>query len=147
MSAMFGLKHQEGPKRERDCVIAVVERDGRVLLGMKAPGAEPYPDTWRLPGGGIEPGESNREALKRELKEETGLELVSAEPVLYQEDLAKKHGELWKWRLFNYTVEARGEPRPGGDLVKLEWVPKAALADRPLTPMGAKLFQHLGWLK
>ena len=144
--AMFGLKPEVGPRRERDCVVAVVERDGRVLLGMKAAGAEPYPDTWRLPGGGIEPDESNLEALARELREETGLELVKAEPILYQEDLAKKHGELWKWRFFIYKVEAGGEPVAGSDLVRLEWVPKAELAKRALPPVSVTLFKHLGWL-
>ncbi|MGA7203993.1 MAG: NUDIX hydrolase, partial [Specibacter sp.] len=35
---------------------------------------------WAGPGGGIEPGESPHEALRRELGEETGLVLDSAEP-------------------------------------------------------------------
>lgn len=134
------------PKRVRQCVVALVERDGRVLLGQKLPGKGPYPDTWRLPGGGIEPGETNLEALKRELLEETGLELASAEAVLYQEDAAEKEGELWQWQFFIYRAEARGEVVAGSDLAALRWFPKAELGKLALPGPTRALFEHLRWL-
>ncbi|WP_396612331.1 NUDIX domain-containing protein [Haloferax sp. S1W] len=46
---------------------ALCERDGTVLLVRQD-------DQWLLPGGGVEPGETKREALVRELDEETGLD-------------------------------------------------------------------------
>ncbi|MGX7825141.1 NUDIX hydrolase [Actinokineospora sp. 24-640] len=54
------------------CVGAVVHDDsGRILLIRRArpPGA----GQWSLPGGKVEPGESDAAALRRELREETGL--------------------------------------------------------------------------
>lgn len=47
---------------------ALIEREGRVLL-VREDGR------WLLPGGEVEPGESHAEALIRELREETGLEI------------------------------------------------------------------------
>jgi len=47
------------------------DREGRVFL------VEPvYKDTWEIPGGVVEPGESPRESCRREVREELGLNLV-----------------------------------------------------------------------
>src|ERR1700737_518353 len=55
----------------------VLDRDNRVFLVKHS-----YVDGWHLPGGGVEVGESLREALRRELMEEGRIEL-SGEPVLH----------------------------------------------------------------
>jgi len=87
LAARYGSIHQEehilrvGPEffpfiarnaRQRDGEVVLVVRrpDGRVLLHTKPF----YPlDTWRLPSGGIEHGESPEAAAQREIWEETGL--------------------------------------------------------------------------
>ena len=54
------------------CVGAVITRpDGRVLLIQR--GNEPGLGLWSLPGGRVEPGEFDEEAVAREVAEETGL--------------------------------------------------------------------------
>lgn len=54
------------------CVGAVVhDRGGRLLLIQR--GREPGRGLWSLPGGRVEPGESEHEAIEREMAEETGL--------------------------------------------------------------------------
>ena len=54
------------------CVGAVIRDDeGRLLLIKR--GHEPGAGLWSLPGGRIEPGETDTEALVREMREETGL--------------------------------------------------------------------------
>ncbi len=52
----------------------VLDRDGSVLLVWVADPEGGVPGVWLTPGGGIEPGESPRDAASRELAEETGLE-------------------------------------------------------------------------
>jgi 8-oxo-dGTP diphosphatase len=61
---------QQLPKREGALAI-LVNGAGEILLQLRDddPGI-PYPDTWGLPGGGIEPGETSDAAVRRELVEE-----------------------------------------------------------------------------
>jgi ADP-ribose pyrophosphatase YjhB (NUDIX family) len=59
-------------------VCALVEDDeGRVLLARRA--LEPFKGRWDLPGGFLEEGEHPLDALRRELREETGLEVEPRE--------------------------------------------------------------------
>ena len=57
--------------------IAVVEHDGRYLIGQRPPGV-PLAGLWEFPGGKIQSGETPEAAAVRECLEETGL---SVEPL------------------------------------------------------------------
>lgn len=65
----------EGAKIRRPvpAVAAVIIRDGEILLVKRA--YEPSKGKWSIPGGSVEWGEPLVEALKREVREETGLEI------------------------------------------------------------------------
>ena len=54
-------------------VAGVIGRDGLILIGQRPPGKS-HPMEWEFPGGKIETGESPREALARELREELEIE-------------------------------------------------------------------------
>ncbi len=55
----------------------LLDQSGRYLLGQR-PVGKPYAGDWEVPGGKIEKGESVFEALKRELREELGIEIQSS---------------------------------------------------------------------
>lgn len=75
------------PRRQRVAAYAVILRDGKVLLSRLAShiSAEPL---WTLPGGGLDHGEDPRDAVVREVREETGLAVeTSAEARVYSAHL------------------------------------------------------------
>jgi nucleoside triphosphatase len=74
-------------------IIAVpilVDEEGRVLLCRMAEGRGVFPGQWALPGGGIEPDERIDDALRREVREELGIELASWRPLLFKDDVLEK---------------------------------------------------------
>jgi len=66
------------PKRQRVAAYAVILRDGAILLSRLAPSVTPD-ELWTLPGGGLDHGEDPRDAVIREIREETGLDAVIGE--------------------------------------------------------------------
>lgn len=75
-SYILGLRAKIGNQLLLLPSVAAVIRDdeGRLLLQRKA-----GPEGWSLPAGGIEPGESPQDALRREVLEETGQAVVASE--------------------------------------------------------------------
>ena len=57
----------------------LIDADGRFLLTSR-PEGKVYAGFWEFPGGKVEPGESIEHALRRELIEELGIEIGTAEP-------------------------------------------------------------------
>ena len=57
-----------------EVVVAVIEKDGRVLIQERPPGGL-LAGLWEFPGGKVEPGESLTAALRREIREELGAEI------------------------------------------------------------------------
>ena len=111
-------------------VVAAVLTDGdRVLLVHRSPSRRWYPDVWDLPGGHVEPGESEPSALVRELREELGVH-VSA----YDDDpvarLPAADMRLAVWRVRSW----RGVPvnRAPDEHDALGWFSFAALEGLPL---------------
>ncbi|HET8602424.1 MAG TPA: bifunctional GNAT family N-acetyltransferase/NUDIX hydrolase [Marmoricola sp.] len=115
----------------------VVDDEGRVLLVQR--GHEPERGRWTVPGGRVEEGESLAEAVAREVREETGLEVAV-------------HEELWSLRKrvddardyvirdFRATVTG-GRLRPGDDAPDARWVAPEDLDALPLTE------DLLAWLR
>jgi 8-oxo-dGTP diphosphatase len=65
-------------------VAGVIERDGRILIGQRRRDKR-HALKWEFPGGKVEPGESPREALARELREELTIDArIGREIIRYE---------------------------------------------------------------
>lgn len=69
-------------RRKIRVVGAMIERDGRYLITQRKPTAS-LPLLWEFPGGRVEPGETDAEALKRELREEMAIAVNVAGEVMH----------------------------------------------------------------
>jgi 8-oxo-dGTP diphosphatase len=113
-----------------DVVVGLIaDSSGRWLVNCRPPGT-PLAGAWEFPGGKKQPGEAALAALKRELDEELGLEVLEAEPVLVLEhDYPDKRVRLDVWHVLRFRGQAtsrEGQP--------LRWVTVAECRDLPLLP-------------
>jgi 8-oxo-dGTP diphosphatase len=69
-----GTGQEAPPRRQRVAAYALVRRGDQILMSHLSPRV-PF-DGWTLPGGGVDHGESPRAALRREVHEETGLDVT-----------------------------------------------------------------------
>lgn len=58
-------------------VAGILIAEGRALLTLRSAERLAYPSTWALPGGHVEPGELEAQALRRELREELGIDVLN----------------------------------------------------------------------
>jgi 8-oxo-dGTP diphosphatase len=120
-------------------VAAVVQRDdGRFLLARRLPESH-LGGLWEFPGGAVEEGESPPDALRRELLEELGVEVVVGAPVTF----AFHRDEHRDVVLLFYGAEiVSGEPT-GRDGQEFGWFAAAELPLLPSPPADAEL---IAWL-
>lgn len=124
------------------CVGAVVKDErGRLLLIKR--GHEPGAGLWSLPGGRVEPGESDAEALVREMREETGLAVTPGPLVGRVRRPAGDH--VLDIRDYAATVTG-GTLRPGDDAADARWAGADELKALPLTEGLAEILTAWGVL-
>jgi len=95
-----------------------------VLLGRR--GIEPFLGFWDTPGGFTRQGESLEECVRRELREEAGVEIEVGRLVLTLPDVYGDTGEA----TVNAFYECRlvsGDPQPDDDVAELRWFEPGAL--------------------
>jgi 8-oxo-dGTP diphosphatase len=98
-------------------VAGVIEQDGRVLICQRKAGSR-HSLKWEFPGGKVEPGESPRAALARELKEELGIEARIGREMSRYEFVYPRGATLLL--IFLEVKEFRGEPE-NGIFERIQW--------------------------
>src|SRR5512141_2772207 len=110
----------------------IIRNQNLLLIHRRRPGRDYY----TLPGGGVEFDESNEEACMREVKEETGLDVLDIQPVLHFSNLGRHE-------FYFLTRVSEGEPVLGGNeaihqspenFYAFEWADAARLEQLNLLP-------------
>ncbi len=82
-----------------EVVAAIIERDGKILLAQR-PAQSDQAGLWEFAGGKVEPDESQRQALVRELREELGIEATVGEYVTsHQREVSGRIIHLHAWHV------------------------------------------------
>ncbi|WP_331738082.1 NUDIX domain-containing protein [Streptomyces sp. NBC_01276] len=128
---------------------AIAVEDGRLLM-IRLSDASPIftPGLWHMPGGGIDPGEQPVEALSRELREETGLELADARLLDARTYAVRRNGVSWSLTALFYAVALKGGTPTvteiDGSTDAVAWMPLADLQDDTvLSPAAADALRML----
>ena len=118
----------------RDCKIALIKR-----------GNEPARGKWTIPGGLVELAESPEQAVVREAKEETGLDVndPSLIDVVSNVDLDEKGRVKYHYVIIEYFVHVKaGVAEASSDAVELRWVPFNEVEGYDLTASFRLFFNH-----
>jgi 8-oxo-dGTP diphosphatase len=121
----------------------LVDDQGRVLLGLRAPHKKVWPDHWDAIGGKVEPGETSEQAMIREVQEEIGVvpltfrrlaSVAEPRPDLYGESIAT---------IYAVTAWSGGEPHnASNEHTRIEW-----FGEEQLTALNLAGYDYLRFAK
>lgn len=113
---------------------ALFDVQGRVLIAQRPPGKH-MAGGWEFPGGKLESNEDRFDGLKRELREELGVEVLRASPLIsYQHAYAERTVVLDLWLVHEFTGAPQSLDAQALQWVRVEDLDSVGLldADRPM---------------
>ena len=131
---------REYPERPLVGVGGVVISDGRALLIRR--GGPPLEGQWSIPGGMLEVGETLLEGVRRELLEETGIEVRVRELIEVFERIDLDDGGKTRYHfvVLDYLCDRiRGQARAGSDVTDVVWAAPSELGKYSLTETATRV--------
>jgi nucleoside triphosphatase len=137
----------------RVIVVALIQNQrGEYLLCKKPSDRGVFPGEWGLPGGGIEPGETLEQALRREVREELSLELHSIEPLFFSDAAYPKYyhdgtsRSIYMIFLLYRCMAALGTIQLNPEFEQAAWVAPGQFTSYSLNRATVETFSRLGLL-
>ncbi len=123
---------------------AVIIDEGRILLVRRDRGA--YAGAWAVPAGRQRRGETMVDAVRREVREETGLEVAVGDPVWIGDILDPGYPPEYHYTVVDYAAFVTGgELRAGSDAAEARWVELSEVRELHLTPTMEEMLERLGY--
>jgi 8-oxo-dGTP diphosphatase len=118
---------------------ALTDAEGRVLMARR-PAGKQHAGLWEFPGGKVEPNETPKAALVRELREELGVEIdpTAMTPIAFSESPGARHLVLLLYRCQSWSGDAQAL-----DAAEIRWVATDQLAALDMPPADRPLAQAL----
>jgi len=136
--------NREYPKAPIVAVGVVVKRGHEVLLVQRL--NEPSRDRWSLPGGMVELGEMVREAARREVQEECGLQVEPGEVLAVVDNIVRDEAGRIRFHyvLIDLLAEyVSGELVAASDIGDARWVREEELAELDVTEKAKQLVREI----
>jgi ADP-ribose pyrophosphatase YjhB (NUDIX family) len=133
-------ERREYPERPIIGVGGVVISDGRVLLVRR--GSPPLQGQWSIPGGILEVGETVIEGVRRELAEETGIDVRvrTLIEVFERIDRDPSGNPQYHFVVLDYLCEmVRGTARAGSDVTQVAWAAPSEFEKYALTEIARRV--------
>jgi 8-oxo-dGTP diphosphatase len=133
-------ERREYPERPIIGVGGVVISDGRVLLVRR--GSPPLQGQWSIPGGSLEVGETLLEGVRRELAEETGIDVRVQNLVEVFERIDRDPSGKTRYHfvVLDYLCEVvQGAARAGSDVTEIAWAAPSELEKYSLTQIATRV--------
>ncbi len=123
------------------CGVGAFVRKGDAILLIRR-GKAPRLNEWSIPGGAVELGETWREAARREVREECGIEIAVGD-VLDAIDIIERDPDgriRYDYAIVDFMATfLQGEPRANSDAADVRWVTRDVLDQYPMNPQTRKL--------
>jgi len=122
------------PKHPLVGVGAILLKRDRILMAQR--GKEPLKGWWSLPGGALETGESLADGVRREVREETGLEIRPMGVLeIFERIMRDSKGDAeYHYVLIDYVCRIIGGTLcDGDDVCRVEWVRRSDLVKLQIT--------------
>ena len=137
----------------RTTVVALIyNNQGEYLLCKKPKGRGVFPGQWALVGGGIDERETMKDALRREVREEVGLEIDEIKPLYFRDDIqpkyldGKKLDDIYMIYLLFSCKALSNDVVLDEEHEKYEWVSKDKVKEYDLNQPTKETFTILGVL-
>jgi 8-oxo-dGTP diphosphatase len=124
------------PQIPQVAVGAIIVSDGALLMVQR--GQAPAKGLWSIPGGRVEYGEYIADALIREVKEETDLDIEVGDLIGIAEVVGEPHYVILD---FGARVVGHDVPTAAGDVADARWVTFEEVLSLPCTPRFVELMQ------
>jgi ADP-ribose pyrophosphatase YjhB (NUDIX family) len=123
---------------------AVIIDEGRILVVLRGGGA--HAGEWAVPGGRQRYGETMDEAVRREVREETGLEVEVGDPVWIGDIIDDSDPPAYHYAVVDFAAfVVGGKLLAGDDEADVRWVDLDEVRRLPLTPTMFELLTDLGY--
>ena len=89
----------------------IVNGKGEIFLSKRSKYARNQQGRWETPGGAVNFGEKREDALKREIKEEFGIDIEIIKPLLTVDEILSKENQHWVATAYVAKIKGRKKPK------------------------------------